>query len=143
MSHQIEGRLVNELHLSECILQSRVGKFGNYFLLVNHKHPEKTLRLYKPAAMELINMLPEAFNVAQTMEIRSYPEGSSHTVTTLNKRNNAVVNLYVSMYQGKAYVFVRLYMEQPDKTLRPSAYGVQFTPTDNVQVITNFVNQNK
>lgn len=141
-THQ-EGPVVAELHLSECTIQAREGKYGNYFLLVNYKNPEKPLRLYKPAAVNLINMLPEAFDVAKTMELQTYPEGTNYTVATIKKWDNFEINLYVKMFQGKSYVFVRMFMEQEDGSWQPSTYGVQISNMDNIQTITNFVNKNK
>ena len=138
-----EGPLINELCLTECTIQVRGGKFSNYFLLASHKNPEKTLRLYKPAMMRLLDMLPAAFDVAQAMEIDSYPDDSSHTVAQINARNNTEINLYVQMFQGKSYVFVRLFVKQEDGSMLPSTYGVQISNTDNIQSITNFVNKNK
>ena len=138
-----EGPLVTELYLSECNIEVRVGKYGNYFLLVNHKNPEKTLRLYKPAMMKLLKELPEAFNVAQVMEVENYPDDSSYTVASIYKRNNSDICLYISMYQGKAYVYVRLFVEKEDGSYLPSTYGVQISNMDNIQTITNFVNKNK
>ena len=138
-----EGPLVDELYLSEAILQVRSGKFGNYFLFVNHKYPEKTLRLYKPSAMQLIKHLPEAFEIAKKMELKKYPDECNYTVASINKRNNVEIKLYVQMYQGKAYVFMRMYVEQEDGTQKPSRYGVQISNMDNIQTIINFVNKNK
>src|SRR5574343_546561 len=138
-----EGPLITELCLSECTIQVRGGKFSNYFLLASHKNPEKTLRLYKPAMMRLLEMLPAAFDVAQAMEIDNYPDDSSHTVAQINARNNTEINLYVQMFQGKSYVFVRLFVKQEDGSMLPSTYGVQISNTDNIQSIANFVNKNK
>ena len=138
-----EGPLVAELYLAECTLQAREGNFGKYFCLISHKHPEKTLKLYKPAAMKLINMLPEAFNKAQTMEGDNYPDGCSYTVATINKRNNVEINLYVQMFQGKSFVFLRLYVEREDGSYQPTTFAVEFSNMDNIRTITNFINQNK
>ena len=140
---QTEGPLVAELHLAEFLLQARKGKYGNYFVFLNHNHPDKTLRLFRPQMMKLLNALPRAIATARTMEEAGVEGGASQDVALISKRDKSDIMLYVQMFEGRAFIFLRLFIEKEDGVRQPCTYGVQFTPLDSVETLTNFVNKHR
>ena len=143
MAQPQEGRLVAELQLTQFLLEVRTGQHGNYFKFINQKHPEKNLRLFRSAMLKLVKELPNAIVSAREMEMAGVEDGTSHEVATINSFNKTDIILYIQMYEGSSYIFLRMYREQDDGSKQPCKYGVQFSPMDSIETLTNFVNKNK
>ena len=138
-----------ELCLSECLLQARTGKYDTYFVFVNLKRPEKTLSLYRPAMIKLLFHLPRAFSTARSMEEAGTETDERQDVAVIQARKGGEVMLYAQMYEGHAFVFLRLFMEkvegegQPAGERQPTTFGVRFSSADSVETLTDFVNRYK
>ena len=137
-----EDPLVDMVLLSHCCVEARVGKYGNYFQLVNPSHPTKKLTLFK-AAMEKLNLsLPMAFVKAKQMELAGVQEGESQDIAVLQTKDKSEVILYVTMHGSVAFIYVRLFVEK-EGIKQPCTYGVRLVEKDGVKTLSEFVNKHK
>jgi len=133
------------LELSACQLQYCVtptpNKASNYYTLINPEK-EKHLRLYSPAMKKLVENLPAAMARAREMEFEDLPDNHVETIEVLNKRGPFETTLFVSMYEGSAFVFARLFSTK-DNVKRPTTLGVRFSLSDDLAAIQEFYDENQ
>lgn len=140
----MSGPLVSKLHFSDFTLECRKGEYDNYFIFVNHKHQAaKGLRLYKSSMMKLIEVFPDALQQSKLMEKAGLEDGTTKDIAVINKVNNTEVILYVRMYHGLAYIYLRLFVLQEDGTKQACSYGCRFNPQDNIEKMFDFIIENK
>jgi hypothetical protein len=142
MSTQVEGPIVAETHFAEFSIECRVGSYNNYFRIINHKHPEIGLRLYRSSAMKLVEMLPEAVKKASEMEAKGLEDKTIEDVSIINEFGTSKIKLYIEMNKGYANIYLRLFVEK-DGSEQPCRYGCKFTPKDNLDKLYKFIISNK
>lgn len=135
--HQEED-IVASHTLAHCTIECKAGSRGNYFLFVNPNRPERPLRMYKSAVTKLVRELPKAFEKAKEMEQAGVASGSTEDVALINKMGKSEVVLYVQMFEGKAFIYLRLFVEKEQGVRQPCTYGVQFSTEDSVEELTKF-----
>jgi len=114
---------------------------NGYFLLVSHNDPSNPVKLYPSGMNRLYKALDPAFQKAHNLEIQDVlPDEELYNCGTINEHGNMVVRLVVSTFKGKAFVWLRLYVKNENKEFLPTKRGVRFSASDDLQAISDFIN---
>mgnify|MGYP006383189291 CR=1 FL=1 len=94
--------------------------------------------MYKSAATKLLKELPKAYETAKAMEQGGVTDGAIEDVALINKMGKSEVVLYVQMFEGRAFIYLRLFVEKEVGLRQPCTYGVQFSTEDSVDELIKF-----
>jgi len=133
--------VAENLDLFYCSLQAMTSPEGNFFHFVNPNQSERPLKLYKNSMTVLVDKLPFAIARAKQMEQSCIPDGTNETIHVIHKRGDFETVLFISMYKGNAYIYLRLFAYKNYEKL-PTRHGVRLSIIDSVDQIGEFVKRN-
>jgi len=111
---------------------------GEYYLLTSGTQPDYPLRLFQGAMDKLIEALPRAMDQAKSMDKTELANETRRDIAQILQYGMSKVKLYVSMYEKRAIVWLRLYSGKPNGPVLPSKCGVRFHLDDSIEAIADF-----
>jgi len=138
-----QGTPVKTLDLVYCTLEYyKPQEGGEYYLFINGSQPDYPLRLFQSSMDNLVGALPKALEQAKSMDKTELSNSERRDICQVLQYGMSKVRLYVSMYESRAIVWLRLYSGKPNGPVLPTKCGVRFHLDDDVEAIKEFAKTN-
>lgn len=113
---------------------------SGYYLLVNHSDPSNPIQLYQSGMNKLHRQLEFAIEEATKLESQDHlPDNELYDCGIINKYGNMTVRLVLSTFKNKAFIWLRLYVLNPEKECLPTKRGVRFSAQDDLHAFGDFI----
>lgn len=115
---------------------------NGYYLLIADADPSRPIRLYGASMKKLKRQLVVAREEAKKLEQQQHLEENDHyDCGIIHSYSNMSIRLVLNVFEGKIYIWLRLYSTNENNEIIPTKTAVRFSQDDDIEAMGQFMSE--